>query len=282
MASFPLRPTLVAVDAVAVALSFGLAWLLFDEPFVYDAHVGTAYVLLVASPLAWIVAARAVGLYEPAGKLDVQVVVDELVAVGSLMTMAVWFVTVSSDVAGKPDPDITQLFTFWLLAIAAITTGRLVARAAIRSSDSDSEGRTLRPRLRKVALREVDPRLVAADIAGIVVACVLSWRLLQEPRPADSTAWAWVFLAVAGPTWVALAAAGGLYAGRSESQTRSMRRDLLGVVQIASLEAWAVILLTGPGGEIDPDIPQVLGFWAATILIVVAVRALVRCTRGGR
>jgi hypothetical protein len=274
MTSPPLRRALIAVDAAAVALSFGLAWLLFDEPFVYDARVGTGYALLVASPLVWVLAAKAVGLYEPAGELDAQVALDDLVAVGSLMTAAAWFVTVSSEVAGKPDPDITQLFTFWLLGIAGITGGRLAVRAAIRSSDGDPAGRA--PWLRWPSLREVDPRLVAADVAGVVFACVLSWPLLHEPRPADSTAWGWVFAAVAVPVWVALAAAGGLYAVRDDSPARSLSQDVLGTAQLASLEAWVVILLTGPGGEIDPDVPQVFGFWAATILVVVGARALVR------
>jgi FlaA1/EpsC-like NDP-sugar epimerase len=274
MASTSLRRALIAVDAAAVALSFGLAWILFDEPFVYDTRVGTGYALLLASPLVWVLAAKTVGLYEPAGKLDVRVAVDDLIGVGSLMTAAAWFVTVSSEVAGKPDPDITQLFTFWLLAIAGITGGRVAARAAIRSSDGDPARRT--PRFRWPPPRQVDPRLIAADVAAVVFACAVSWALLHEPRPADSTAWGWVFVAVAVPVWLALAAAAGLYARRNDSPARSLSRDALGTVQLASLEAWAVILLTKPGGEIDPDIPQVFGFWAATILIVVAARALVR------
>lgn len=272
-----LRRALIAADAAAVAVSFALAWLLFDEPLVYDAHVGSGYALVLASPLAWVLAARAFALYEPAGKLGARVVVDDLVAVGSLMTMAAWFVVLSSALAGKPDPDIAQLFTFWLLAIAGIVCGRLLARAVVRSPGSD-----VVPWFGQFSLREVDRRLIAADVASVILVCVLSWPVLQEPRPADSTAWAWVFVVVAVPVWVALAAAGGLYTPRDESPARSLRRDLLGIVQLASLEAWVVILLTGPGGEIDPDIPQVFAFWAATLLSVVAARALVRRGRGGR
>jgi hypothetical protein len=248
---------LVVADMVALTTAFALSWLLFDAPLVFEsAHVGAAG-LAVAAPIAWVLAARVAGLY---GARSLR---EEVMGVASLMTMGVWIVTLASSLSGRPDPDIGQLTAFWLGAIVAIPAARRLTGATF-------------PQHPAPARAGLDRRLAAADALAVVAAAMLSSPLFLEPRPADSAVWGGAFVLASVVLWMGLAAGTGGYASSDAPARASLVRDLRAVVQLATVPAWLVIVLTGPGGEIDPDIPQVAMWWALTIVLAVAARQLAR------
>jgi hypothetical protein len=240
-----------------------VAWWLFDVPELYGNADVDGYILLVATPFLWTLAAGAYGLRAPVAGSRRAVVLDDLAGVAGLMTLGAWAVILSSYATGKPDPDIPQLSAFWALGIVAVT----VARQAVRATTPSAAPA---PRLpQRLHWRPARPprELVLADAIAIFVVAMVSWPVFQEPKPADSTLWAWVLLLVGIPVWVGIGAASGLYA-----EPRSLRSDLVAALHLASAGAWLIMILTPIGGEIDPDIPQVFGVWACTIAAVAATR----------
>jgi hypothetical protein len=244
-----------------------VAWWLFDVPELYGNAVVDGYILLGATPFLWTAAAGLYGLRAPVPGPPVRAFLDDLAGVAGLMTLGAWGVILSSYATGKPDPDIPQLFAFWALGVAAVTLARQPVRALHRGQPSPPAG-WLRLRWRPGRPLRA---LVLADVAAVFAVCMAGWPLLQEPKPADSTAWAWVLLLGGLVVWVGIGAACGLYA-----QPRSLRDDVAAAVHLASAGAWLVIVLSPVGGEINPDIPQVFGVWALAVAGVVAARELAR------
>jgi hypothetical protein len=234
-------------------------------PELYGNATIDGYILLCATPFLWTFAAGACGLRRPVGGPPLRVALDDLAGVAGLMTLGAWCVILSSYATGKPDPDIPQLFAFWALGVAAVT----VARQPVRNLERGPVGHAPAPY--RLHWRPARPlrALVPADAIAVFVVCMIGWPLLQEPKPADSTLWAWVLLLGGIPVWVAIGVACGLYA-----PPRTLRDDVVAVVHLASAGAWLVIVLSPVGGEIDPDIPQVFGVWALVVAAGVAARRL--------
>jgi hypothetical protein len=241
-------------------------------PELYGNATIDGYILLGATPLLWTFAAGVSGLRRPVGGPPLRVALDDLAGVAGLMTLGAWGVILSSYATGKPDPDIPQLFAFWALGVVAVT----VARQPVRNLEPAAV--TPPPMPYRLRWRPARPlgALVLADAIAVFVVCMIGWPLLQEPKPADSTLWAWVLLLGGIPVWVAIGTVCGHYA-----PPRTLRDDVVAVVHLASAGAWLVIVLSPVGGEVDPDIPQVFGVWALVVAAAVSARRLA-LTRGAR
>lgn len=232
---------LIVADVAAIAAAFAAAWALFDAPLLYDSSTTEPIVLLVVGLVAWTLVAHVAGLADRLG-------------VASLLTLGVWVLLLVSWLAGKHDPDVEQLSAFWLFAVVALTLVRGAPRLA--------------------PPRRPPTRLALADALALLTVCLVSWPLLKEPKPADSTGWAVVFLLIGIPAWIAAAAERGQY-----DAPASLWRDLTGALVLATFGAWTVVVISPHTGEIDPDINQLFGVWALAIVAVAVARQLGRATR---
>lgn len=260
------RARLIAADGLGMAAAFAVAWLLFDAPLLFRDATWEPFLLLAGGVAAWIAAARAAGHHRAGGSE----LGHDLSRVSGLMTVGAWGICVASWLTGKPDPDVRQLLAFWALAIVAIVLARRAAGVGARAGAEPAPRRPL-PTWPPVPA-------ALADCAVLFVVLTACRRWVQEPLPADSTAWAWVFVALSLPAWVAAATALGHY----EPERTSIGRDLLGALVLASWGAWLLIALSPYTGEIDPDIGQILVPWALTIAAVPAARLAARATLSSR
>jgi hypothetical protein len=270
-----IRTRLIAADVAGIAVAFGLAWLLYDAPLLFEEATWEPYPLLLGGLGAWVLVARLYGLYAQPARPGRAALADDVVGVGGLMTISAWAVIVASWLTGKPDPDIKQLLAFWALAIGALTAFRYIARSGATA------GPIRRPPplwpLRERVGRP--PRIPAlADCATLFVVFTVCRRVVEEPLPADSNAWSWVLVGLSLPVWAFAATAFGHY----EAEGASLRRDVVGLVLFASAGAWLLNAISPYTGEINPDIPEMLTVWMATVAGVATVRfALRRLERSG-
>lgn len=253
---------LATADALGLSAAFAVAWLLFDAPLPFEDATWEPWLLVVGGVSAWTVAARAAGHHRDPGPRPP---LRELARVSSLMTLGAWAVVAAAWVTGEHDPDVRQLLAFWTLATAAVVLGRHVARIG-GSPAPPAHGR------RRARLACPPGPLAAADCVVLLIVLAAGRRYVQEPLPADSTAWAWAFLALAVPAWAASAGALGQYRpGRP-----SLPRDVGGPALLASWGAWALVAVSPYTGEIDPDVGQLLAVWLLVVTTVPAARLLVR------
>lgn len=129
------RRKLMVADVLGLALAYALVQAFFGAAGGSDPVSSRVEIpLFVVSLPAWLVLARAMGLYDRDESRPEHTTPDDLVGVAQLVTMCVWLIFVISKVFAFADPDLGKWLIFWVLAISAVTIGRAAARLVARRS----------------------------------------------------------------------------------------------------------------------------------------------------
>src|SRR5829696_8274071 len=127
------RRLLVAADVVGLIAAFVVTEFLFRGSGVVD-EVGIAVesvIFALALPV-WVVGAKLYGLYDRDEERATHSTADEVMSVFHLVTVGVLLFYASSWLVGLTRPDQVKLSTFWLLALLAVITSRMIARTIVR------------------------------------------------------------------------------------------------------------------------------------------------------
>jgi len=129
-----LRRALVVADLLGLALAFAVAIVAYGSHSTStNAFSPVAEFGLFAATLpCWLLLAKLHGLYDRDERHTGHSSVDDILPVVTLVTVGSWLLYVGSAVTGAAAPYAPKLLTFWVLAIVAVVTGRVIARAACR------------------------------------------------------------------------------------------------------------------------------------------------------
>jgi exopolysaccharide biosynthesis polyprenyl glycosylphosphotransferase len=127
------RRRLIVADAVGLALAFLVAELLFGGTVPADRlSLTSEYLLFVLTLPGWVAVAKLYRLYDNDDERTDHSTIDDFVGVFHLATVGAWLVFVAAWASGAASPGMTKLVAFWALAVALVTGGRAIARAAVR------------------------------------------------------------------------------------------------------------------------------------------------------
>jgi exopolysaccharide biosynthesis polyprenyl glycosylphosphotransferase len=127
------RRALVAADLLGLSLAFVVAEVLFLPTTQGDPVNPWLELLAFAFTLpAWVVTARAYGLYKHDEERNDHTTVDDLVGIFHLVTIGAWIFFIGTSVTHLTALNLHKLLTFWLLAIALVVAGRALARTLCR------------------------------------------------------------------------------------------------------------------------------------------------------
>jgi exopolysaccharide biosynthesis polyprenyl glycosylphosphotransferase len=127
------RRVLLAADVTGLAVAFSVTEVLFRGSGVAGG-VSTpvkAVIFALALPV-WTVAAKLYGLYDRDEERATHSTADEVMSVFHLTTVGVLLFYATSWLVGLARPDQVKLTTFWLLALLAVISSRLIARPIVR------------------------------------------------------------------------------------------------------------------------------------------------------
>jgi len=127
------RRALVLADALGLAVAFLSAEVLFDWNGGAIASSDEVIFFFATLPL-WILVAKLHGLYDQDEEHSDRSTVDDMSGVFHLVTIAAWLFYAGAWTTGLAHPGLTKVFGFWVLAIVAVTAGRVIARALSRRS----------------------------------------------------------------------------------------------------------------------------------------------------
>jgi exopolysaccharide biosynthesis polyprenyl glycosylphosphotransferase len=130
------RRALALSDVTCLTLAFLITSVVF-APNSTDAiapRVEWAFFLLTLP--VWVVLAQLLGLYAHDEELADPSTADEVTGVIHLVTLGTWVLFVASWASGVVEPQIGRLVCLWVLAVALVPLGRVVARSACRRSDA--------------------------------------------------------------------------------------------------------------------------------------------------
>ena len=136
-----MRRALGIADVVALAAAFTVAELAFGADGAGPGRLSLlveAAVFLEALPF-WIVAAKLARLYEHDERHTSHSTVDELLEVVAAVTVGAWLFLIAARATGLADPGLDKLLGFWIMSIAFVAVGRVVARAVVRGRQRDAE-----------------------------------------------------------------------------------------------------------------------------------------------
>jgi exopolysaccharide biosynthesis polyprenyl glycosylphosphotransferase len=127
------RRTLALADVMGLTIAFTLSAALWaghgHANSISDTLEVLAFVLTI--PI-WIAAAKLYGLYDSDDERTDHSTPDDLVGVFHLVTVGSWVFFITASLTGIADPPLYRQISFWLIAIALVTSGRAVARAICR------------------------------------------------------------------------------------------------------------------------------------------------------
>jgi exopolysaccharide biosynthesis polyprenyl glycosylphosphotransferase len=124
---------LLVADVTGLVVAFTATEVLFRGSGVSGGvSTTTKAVIFVLALPAWIVAAKLYGLYDRDEERATHSTADEVMSVFHLITVGVLFFYATSWLVGFVLPDQAKLSTFWLLALVAVISSRLVARTIAR------------------------------------------------------------------------------------------------------------------------------------------------------
>jgi exopolysaccharide biosynthesis polyprenyl glycosylphosphotransferase len=123
---------LLASDLTALLLALAATEILFRNEARTAVGPWTEFLIFVVTLPGWVVLAKLYGLYERDDERTDHSTADEFVTVFHMTTVVVWLFFASSRLTGLTDTNPNKLATFWLLAIACLTLGRVAARTAAR------------------------------------------------------------------------------------------------------------------------------------------------------
>jgi exopolysaccharide biosynthesis polyprenyl glycosylphosphotransferase len=127
------RRALALADVMGLTIAFTLSAALWaghgHANSISDAIEVLVFMLTI--PI-WIGAAKLYGLYDSDDERTDHSTPDDLVGVFHLVTVGSWVFFITASLTGVADPPLYRQISFWLIAIALVTSGRAVARAICR------------------------------------------------------------------------------------------------------------------------------------------------------
>jgi exopolysaccharide biosynthesis polyprenyl glycosylphosphotransferase len=128
-----LRRALLLADVFGLTAAFLTATQLFPAPALHDS-VGPSeerLVFLATLPL-WVIVAKLHGLYDGDEECADHSTADDLLGVFHVVTVGTFMVMLAGWLTGRAHPTPPKLFTFWALAIIAVTGARAGCRLVVR------------------------------------------------------------------------------------------------------------------------------------------------------
>jgi exopolysaccharide biosynthesis polyprenyl glycosylphosphotransferase len=124
--------SLMIADLLGLSLAYLVTTLFWGGS---GAFGSTKQMLVFCATLpGWLLVARLQGLYRADQEHADHSTADDVVKVVYLVTIGVWVLLVASRLAGRPDPSIYALITFWAVTICALPVARTVTRRLCRQS----------------------------------------------------------------------------------------------------------------------------------------------------
>ena len=130
------RRALALADIVGLTLSFGLTMSLAGSGGEDRVHDSLELLIFALSLPLWVVVANLYGLYSDDEERTDHSTADDLFGVFHLVTVGSWLLFLVAVFTDAANPSVQRLVSFWLLAIALITSFRAVARALCRRTDA--------------------------------------------------------------------------------------------------------------------------------------------------
>jgi exopolysaccharide biosynthesis polyprenyl glycosylphosphotransferase len=124
------RRALLTADIIGLTVAFIVAQQIYRAQMASPNALSDLSELLLfgASLPGWVIAAKLYGLYERDEEMADHSTADDLVRVFHLVTVCSWGLLALFYLTRLAHPQLPKLLTFWVLAIALITSGRAVAR----------------------------------------------------------------------------------------------------------------------------------------------------------
>jgi exopolysaccharide biosynthesis polyprenyl glycosylphosphotransferase len=131
------RRLLLTADLAGLLLAFTATELLFTgrSAQIDDLGVATETTVFLAGLPVWVVGLKLYGLYDRDEQNAEHSTADEFPTIFHFVTVAVWLFFALSWLTGLTAPSQSKLATFWVLAIAGISTCRVLARAVARRQE---------------------------------------------------------------------------------------------------------------------------------------------------
>jgi exopolysaccharide biosynthesis polyprenyl glycosylphosphotransferase len=128
------RRALRIADATGLGIAFVATALIFGPGAGAQNHLalGAEYVLFVATIPLWLMAAKLYELYDHDEERTDHSTADDFVGVLHLVTLGSWLLYLGATFTGLADPELEKVAAFWAIALAAMTTGRAIARSYCR------------------------------------------------------------------------------------------------------------------------------------------------------
>jgi exopolysaccharide biosynthesis polyprenyl glycosylphosphotransferase len=155
---------------------------------------------------------------------------------------------------------------------------------AIDAAQTLHERRTWAESPPRIAARECSPRtrgwlvrrmLLAADVAGLVVAFLAARLLSGAGMTADPVALALFLLTL--PGWVVAAKLYGLYDRDEELNDHSTLDEGVAVLHLVTVGTWLVVAGASLVGARAPALTTATAFWLLAVAALVIARAVARC-----
>jgi exopolysaccharide biosynthesis polyprenyl glycosylphosphotransferase len=167
-----MRRALLVADLVGLTFAFVAATQLFPAPHTTD-RLGPSIerLIFVATLPAWVVLARLHGLYDGDEERADHSTADDLVGVFHLVTIGTFMVMLAGWLTGRFNPTPPKLFTFWILAVLAVTFCRALARGVVRRARGYVQRTVIvgaGPTGRRIAAKVAQHREYGIEIAGFV------------------------------------------------------------------------------------------------------------------
>jgi len=118
--------------------------------------------------------------------------------------------------------------------------------------------------------------LLAADVVGLLTACVIA-ELASGSGGAGATPGVELLaLCVLLPVWVLVAKLNGLYGHDEERADHSTAEDLVGVFNTSSIATWAVVVAAEVTSLAEVTLSEIMLVWALAVVLVAIGRATAR------
>lgn len=123
---------LLVADLAGLCIAYLLATVLAAGSGVFGS--GREMLVFALTLPCWVIAAKLHGLYERDQERTDHSTTDDVVGIFHIVTTGVLLLLLASRLAGRSNPSVYALLTFWALAICILAIGRMIARAACRHS----------------------------------------------------------------------------------------------------------------------------------------------------
>jgi len=130
------RRALVLADLAGLATAIVIAELIFGpgSGAANSVHPLLESLILLATLPGWIVIARFYRLYDQDEERTHHPTTDDFIGVFHLVTVCTWLFYAAVSLTGVAHPELSKMFTLWILAIGLIALARSFARARCRRS----------------------------------------------------------------------------------------------------------------------------------------------------